>query len=249
MTIFHAILLSIVEGITEFLPISSTGHLILVSNLLTIPQTDFIKSFEIFIQLGAILAVVSLYGKKFLLEKSLALKILVSFVPTAIAGFILYPLVKNVLLESPLVVAWALIVGGVILIGIEKFLRNTQGAAIGYRQAFLIGVFQSLSLIPGVSRAGATIIGALLLGTTRTAAVEYSFLLAIPTMVAAVGWDMIQSAGQFSSSDMTVLAVGFIGSYITAVITIKAFIGFIKQNSFVSFGIYRIVVGTLFLFT
>jgi len=185
-------------------------------------------------------------------EKSLAQKVFVSFIPTAIAGFLLYPLVKNVLLGSSLIVAWALIIGGIILILIETFLRNKNGdttiTSLTYRQAFIIGVSQSLSLIPGVSRAGATIIGALLLGCKRTTAVEYSFLLAIPTMAAAVGWDMIQSIGHFSSSDITVLTIGFVGSFITALVTIKAFIGFIKHNSFVSFGIYRIIIGTLFLF-
>lgn len=248
MTIFHAILLSIIEGITEFLPISSTGHLILTANLLNIPPTDFAKSFEIFIQLGAILAVVTLFGKKLFIERSLIQKVIVSFIPTAIAGFVLYPFIKNVLLESSLVVAWALILGGIILVFIEKFFHNNDNSAIGYRAALIIGIFQSLSLIPGVSRAGATIIGALILGYKRATAVEYSFFLAIPTMAAAVGWDMIKSIGQFSSGDMTLFAVGFVGSYITALLTIKAFIGFIKNNSFVSFGVYRILIGTLFLF-
>ncbi len=251
MTFLHAILLSFVEGITEFLPVSSTGHLILTSQILNIPQTEFTKSFELFIQLGAILAVLWLYGKKLLVEKLLLVNIGISFLPTALAGFLLYPFIKGTLLGNSSVVSWSLIVGGVVLIAIERFVEKNKTPdmkSFSQKEAFLIGCAQAVSVIPGVSRAGATIAGALLLGVPRQTAVEYSFLLALPTMAAAVGFDILRTAWQFSASDMSILAVGFLGAFITALFTIRIFTNFVKAHSFTFFGIYRILVGILFLF-
>ncbi len=252
MTILAAILLSIVEGITEFLPVSSTGHLILATKTLGITPTAFTTSFELFIQLGAILAVVFLYWKKILSAPAYIGKLFVSFIPTAIAGFALYPIIKNMLLGNAMVVSWSLIIGGFFLIAVERRLltKKTEEDVkdISYMQAFLIGCAQCLSFVPGVSRAGATIVGALLLGISRSVAVEYSFLLAVPTMAAAVGMDLLKSAWQFTSFEYMLLAFGLLGAFATALMAIKAFTTYVKNSSFIPFGIYRILVGTLFLF-
>ena len=197
MTILHAIILSIIEGITEFLPISSTGHMVLASTLLKIQETEFVKSFEIIIQLGAILAVLLLYWKKLLTNKDTFIRVAIAFVPTGIVGLVLYKYIKDVLLGNPWIVVIALAIGGVLLILIEKFHKEKSGK-ISLFDAFLIGCAQSLSVIPGVSRAAATIAGALLLGIPRESAVEFSFLLAIPTMAAATGLDLLKSGHQFT---------------------------------------------------
>src|SRR5574341_2454737 len=194
MTIFQAILLSIVEGITEFLPVSSTGHLILTSTIFGVPQTDFVKSFELFIQLGAIAAVAALYGRRLLTNKATLQHIAAGFVPTAIIGFVAYPIITSLLLGNALVVTISLFLGGIVLIFLEtKFLHKPKRASLTLRRAFAIGVIQTLSFVPGVSRAAATIVGGMLVGLPRTAAVEFSFLLAIPTMLAATGLDMLKS--------------------------------------------------------
>lgn len=251
MTLIHAILLSVIEGITEFLPVSSTGHLILASNILGITQTEFTKSFELFIQLGAILAVIWLHWRKFFVEKKLIVNIGISFLPTAGAGFLLYPVIKHSLLGNSQVVSWSLILGGLVLIAIERVLlqkrANSQTNGVSYKQAFLIGCAQAISFVPGVSRAGATIAGALLLGVSRETAVEYSFLLAIPTMAAAVGLDLVKTGFRFSISDLTLLSVGFFGAFVTALFAVRVFTTYVKTHSFIPFGIYRIAIGTLFL--
>jgi len=253
MDLLQALLLSVVEGITEFLPISSTGHLVLASELLRIPQTDFVKSFEVIIQLGAILAVVVLYAKTLLTNRGLWPKLAVAFVPTAIIGFTLYKLIKEMLLGNTQVTLWALFIGGIILIVWEKFYKEKPHhldkiEKLSYKKAFLVGVFQSLSVIPGVSRAGATIIGGLSVGLTRRAAVEMSFLLAIPTMVAATGLDLIKSNFSFSGNEWLVLSVGFVGAFITALFAVKYFIKYVAHHTFVAFGIYRIVLALFFWF-
>jgi undecaprenyl-diphosphatase len=252
MTVLQAILLSLVEGITEFLPISSTGHLILVGNLLRVAHTPFTSSFELFIQLGAILAVLSLYWKTLTSEPSLVSKLLASFIPTALAGFLLYPLIKDILLAQTTLICWALIVGGIAFILIEYLLpeqkKTTPISSITFKQAITIGIIQILSFVPGVSRAGATIIGGLLLGLSRETAVTYSFLLAVPTMIAAIGLDMIKNFSLFSIDHAPILAIGFFVSYVTARLAITTFVRFIQTSSFVPFGVYRIVIGILFLF-
>lgn len=253
MNIFHAILLSIVEGVTEFLPISSTGHMILVSTLLKIAETDFVKSFEIIIQLGAILAVLLLYWKKLLTDKDTFIRVAIAFIPTAIVGLVLYKYIKNVLLGNPWIVVWSLGVGGILLILLEKFHKEKaehkdEIKNMTFVQAFVIGVTQSLSIIPGVSRAAATIVGALLIGMKREPAVEFSFLLAIPTMAAATGLDLLKSGRHFTGGQYELLIIGFIGAFITALVTVKWFIGFVKTHTFIPFGIYRILAALTFYF-
>lgn len=250
MTYLHAIILGLVEGITEFLPISSTGHLILVSELLKLPNTDFLKSFEIVIQMGAILAVVVLYFKRFF-SIPVILRLICGFVPTAIIGFTLYPFVKGYLLGNSVVVVCALALGGVFLILFEKFHQETDVVEqsitdITYKQAFFIGLFQSIALIPGVSRSAATIVGGLFMGLKRVTIVEFSFLLAVPTMTAATGLDLLKNHSSFTTDMFGLLAVGFATSFTVALFVIVALLKFIKKHTFVPFGIYRIIVAIVF---
>lgn len=254
MDYLHAIVLSIIEGLTEFLPISSTGHMVLASKILNIAQTDFVKNFEIIVQLGSILAVVSLYWKTLLGNKKIWKKLIIAFIPTGIIGFALYKLVKSVLLGNSVITLYALFLGGILLILLEKIYKEKEHHVdsiekISSKNAFLIGVFQSLSIIPGVSRSAATIIPALFLGTKRKTAVEFSFLLAIPTMLAATGLDLIKSNFSFSSSEYLILITGFIGSFIVAIFAVKFLLNFIKKHTFIPFGIYRIILAIIFWLT
>ncbi|MFA4936996.1 MAG: undecaprenyl-diphosphate phosphatase [Patescibacteria group bacterium] len=248
---WQAIILGIVEGITEFLPISSTGHLILSSRLLNLPPSEFLTSFEITIQLGAILAIVALYWRSLLMNWEIIKRLIVAFIPTALIGLLLYKLIKNVLLGSTTVVLWSLLLGGIILIIFELLHKEKPQAVnevgrISYRQSFIIGLFQSLAVIPGVSRAAATIIGGLLLGLRRKTIVEFSFLLAVPTMLAATGWDLIQSASSFSADQFGWLAVGLVVSFVTALVSVKWLLNYIQKNTFVAFGVYRIALAVFF---
>lgn len=253
MDLFHALILGIVEGISEFLPISSTGHLILASKLLGLPNSEFIKTFEISIQLGAILSVVVLYGRTFLVDIKILQRVAVAFIPTAILGFIFYKMIKKYLLGNGMVVVWALFIGGVFLIIFELWHREKNDLRgdlreISFKKAFCIGIFQSLAMVPGVSRSAATIIGGLMLGLKRRTIVEFSFLLAVPTMTAAAGLDLLKNAESFTLQEMMLLSVGFIASFIVALGSIKFLLQFIKHNNFIAFGVYRIVVAVLFLF-
>lgn len=253
MNFLSATILGVVEGISEFLPISSTGHLVLTSHLMGLTQSNFLKSFEIAIQLGAILAVVVLYGKRFAMDSKVIARIAAAFIPTAIIGFIFYKKVKNVLLGSNQVILWSLLLGGIFLIIFELVHREKENAleeisSMSFAQAFMIGIFQSIAIIPGVSRAAATIIGGLILGLKRKTIVEFSFLLAVPTMGAAVGLDLIKSAGTFKHSDFLYLFIGFSVSFIVALLSIRFLLGFIKRNNFIPFGIYRILLALAFLF-
>jgi len=249
MNLFHSLILGIVEGITEFLPISSTGHMILVSSLLKIPQADFVKTFEISIQLGAIFAVVVLFFKRFFTDRETIKRIVVAFIPTSIIGFVLYKFIKQYLIGNISVVLWALGIVGLAFIGIEYIQSKKNKIGLGeisYKQAFLIGVAQSLAVIPGVSRSGATIMGGLLLGIGRKEIVEFSFLLAVPTMVAATGYDLLKSGSILTGDMIMSLGIGFITSFIVALFAVRWFIKFVQTNTFVGFGIYRIVVALLF---
>lgn len=251
MNYLQALIFSFIEGISEFLPISSTGHLILASELLKIQQTDFVKSFEIFIQLGAILAVVVLYWKMVLQNKKVWKKVLAAFIPTAIIGFILYKFIKQFLLGNEMVTLLALLIGGVLLIGLELIYKEKEHHVekiedITYKNAALIGLCQALAVVPGVSRSAATIVGALFLGTKRKAAVEFSFLLAVPTMIAATGLDLVKEKFTFTNDQYVLLAIGFIGSFIVAIIAIKWLLGFVRNHTFIPFGIYRIILAILF---
>lgn len=250
MSIFYAFILGIIEGITEFLPISSTGHLILTADLLNIPISEFLKTFEISIQLGAILSVLVLYWKRLIVDKKLISKVVLAFLPTAVIGLIFYSFIKNVLLENNQVVLWSLFLGGIILLVYERWIRTPISGidlnSITYKQSFLIGLFQSVSIIPGVSRAAATILGGLLVGLNRSTIVEFSFLLAIPTMGAATVLDLSKSADSFSSSQFGVLAVGFITAFFVSMVTIKWLLKYIQTHNFKIFGLYRIAVALLF---
>ena len=252
MSFLQSIILGIVQGFTEFLPISSTGHLILVSDLLKIPQTEFVKSFEIAIQLGSILAVVVLYWKTLVTKIEVLKKIAVAFLPTATLGLVFYKIVKTFLLGNEKVVVYSLLLGGIFLILFEYFYKEkTESASelenISLKQAFIIGLFQSVAMIPGVSRSAATIIGGLFVGIKRKTIVEFSFLLAIPTMLAATALDLLKSYQEFSSGSLGVLSLGFLASFLVAILSIKFLLNFVKKHDFTVFGVYRILVAIIFL--
>lgn len=249
MRLIHAVILGMIEGITEFLPISSTGHMILASSVLGLTESNFLKTFEIAIQLGAILSVVVLYGRSLIKDREMMQKVVVAFLPTGVLGLLLYKVVKQFLLGNANVVVVALVVGGIFLILFERYHLHPEGEEakkISYKQAVLIGTIQSLAMVPGVSRSASTIIGGLALGVERKTIVEFSFLLAIPTMAAATGLDLLKTAPSFTSVQLEVLALGFIVSFIVALLSIKFLLRFIQNHTFVSFGFYRIAVGVLF---
>lgn len=249
LSYFQALILGIVEGITEFLPISSTGHLILTSELLGIADNEFIKSFDIIIQLGAILAVVVLYFRSLVFNFEILKRVVVGFIPTGIIGLTLYSLIKQFLGNSRIVL-WSLLIGGIVLILFERFRKTDQVTAediqnISLKHSFIIGLFQTIAIIPGVSRSAATIIGGLLLKYPRKTIVEFSFLLAIPTMGASTGFELIKNASNFDPNQAVFLAIGFVTSFITALITVKWLLSFIKNHDFTSFGIYRVIIALL----
>ncbi len=251
MTTIQAIILAIIEGITEFLPVSSTGHMILADSLMTISKREFVKTFEIVIQLGAILAVVAVYYKRFLISIDIYLKLAVAFLPTGVIGFLAYKTIKEYLF-NPYTVSIALIVGGVILILLDKWTEQKASKYeftddISYSGALRIGFIQCFSMIPGVSRAAATIIGGVFSGFSREQAAEFSFLLAIPTMFAATGYDLLKSKDNIHSEDMQILVIGGVVAFIFALLAIKAFIAFLTKYGFKHFGYYRIILGIAFL--
>lgn len=251
MSTLQAIILAIIEGITEFLPVSSTGHMILASSVMKLSDAEFAKTYEIVIQLGAILAVLALYYKRFLVSTDIYIKLAVAFVPTGVVGFFAYKIIKT-LLFNPVTVSVSLIVGGVILIVLDKWTENKKSQYVAIEDislasAFKIGLFQCLSMIPGVSRAAATIFGGIFAGFDRKQAAEFSFLLAIPTMFAATGLDLIKSKDNIHNDDITVLLVGSVVAFIVAIIAVKGFIAFLTRYGFKHFGYYRIVLGVLFL--
>ncbi len=250
MSPFEAILFGVVEGVTEFLPISSTGHMILTAKLLGLAQTNFQKTFEVVIQLGSILAVIFAFKERIFKDFELWKRLIVAFLPTAILGLTLYKWIKS--LFAPETVAYMLIIGGVVFLIVEFFYKEKEHHieevdSVSYKQAFAIGLFQSLAMVPGTSRSGATIIGGLLLGLKRTAATEFSFLLAVPTMLAATAYDLLKHHSEFSTDDSLALLIGFMVSFLVALGVIKWFLHFIKDHTFIPFGIYRIIVGALFL--
>ncbi len=253
MNLLSAAILGIVEGISEFLPISSTAHLILTSQLMRLEQSNFLKSFEIAIQLGAILAVLALYGKRVTMNFKITKLVTAAFIPTAVIGFIFYKIIKNVFFDNNGIILWSLLLGGAFLIIFELLHREKKEAldeiySMSYPQAFMIGIFQSVAVVPGVSRAAATIIGGLILGLKRKTIVEFSFLLAVPTMGAAVALDLIKNANTFKPGDFLSLSIGFLVSFIVALLSIKFLLGFIRKHNFIPFGIYRIILALLFLF-
>jgi undecaprenyl-diphosphatase len=249
-TLLHATILGIVEGITEFLPVSSTAHLILASKALGLGDSEFVKSFEIIIQLGAILSVVVLYWPKFW-RWDVFTKLVVAFLPTGILGLTVYKLIKTYLLGNVQVVLTTLSIGGVILIFFEHFTTpkdtDVDLSEITYKRAVLIGLFQSIAMIPGVSRSAATIVGGELIGVSRRTIVEFSFMLAVPTMLGASALDLLKSHSALTGHVAT-LAVGFVVSFITAILAVKSFIAYIKRKDFAVFGWYRIALAAVYLF-
>jgi len=251
MSFLQAVILGIIEGITEFLPISSTGHLILSGRMMHLAQTEFLKSFDIAIQSGAILAVVAIYGRMLMRDSRLIKRVLAAFVPTAVVGLVFYRLIKKFLLGNPQVVIWALLLGGIVIVVFEKVYQRrphppASAGGIHYSQAVLIGLFQSLAVVPGVSRSAATILGGLALGLPRRTIVEFSFLLAVPTMLAATGYDLVRSMPAFSTAEIGLLSVGFGVSFVVALGSIKFLLYFIQRFSFELFGYYRIGIALLF---
>jgi undecaprenyl-diphosphatase len=247
MDLITAVILGIVQGISEFLPISSTGHMILASHLMGLKHTEFLKSFEIAIQAGTILSVVVLYWRTLLVDIEVIKRLIVAFLPTGILGLTLYRMVKGYLLGSEAVVLWSLLIGGIILVVFEWRYREKEDATgeirdISYRDALIIGLFQSIAMIPGVSRSASTIVGGLMLGLKRKTIVEFTFLLAVPTMLAATGYDLIRSGSQFSVGEFQYLLVGFVTAFVVALLSIKFLLSFIKTHTFIPFGVYRIVL-------
>lgn len=255
MTILQSIILGIVEGITEFLPVSSTAHLIIVSNFLKLPQTDFQKFFEVFIQSGAIFAVVILYFNFILKNKNLIGKLMISFFPTAIVGFLLYKIIKNVFFESFILIIIALVVVGLLFIFIEcliktkkiKLQKNINN--ISTFEAILVGLVQSIAVIPGVSRSGIVMLFMMIRGYKRDQAAQYSFLLAAPTIFAASLYDLFKMRAIFAASTqyLPTLLIGFIVSFIVAYIVMKWFIKYLQNNTLFYFGIYRIGLAIILL--
>jgi len=251
MTIFEAVILGIIEGITEFLPISSTGHMIIASSFMGLEQNQFQQTFEVVIQLGAILAVVLIYFEKLKTDFELWKKLIVAFIPTGILGLLFHKIIEEKLF-NPVVVSISLIVWGIIFIVIEKMYKEKEHSIhrpedISYIKSVFMGLFQSLAMVPGTSRSGATITGGLILGMDRVAATEFSFLLAIPTMGAATGLQLVKNYHTLNFENLTALIVGFITAFIFAYISVKWLLKFVKTHTFVPFGVYRIVLGCVVL--
>lgn len=254
MNIIESIIIAIVEGITEYIPISSTGHMIITEKLLGVEENDFVKVFTVAIQLGAILSVLVLYRKKFFDLKNISfyLKLAIGVIPAIVLGF-LFSKKIDALLDSSTTVALALLLGGILLLFIDNvFTQNKihNEKELSFLKAFIIGCWQCLAMVPGVSRSAASIIGGMQQQLTRHAAAEFSFFLAVPTMLAASGYKLFkyyrQNAG-FSNHELQLLAIGNFVAFIVALLAIKFFIGFLQKHGFKVWGIYRIILGVLLL--
>lgn len=251
-----ALILGVVEGLTEFIPVSSTGHMLLLGHFLGFESTG--KTFEIVIQLGALLAIISIYFRKLWTlatrwpfdaeARRFLIGLLVAFLPAAVIGVFAYDFIKTVLFETPLVICIALIVGGVILLLLDRMPKRPRwidADAYPVRLYFLIGLFQCLAMIPGVSRSGATIAGGLLLGTDKRSAAEFSFFLALPTMGAAVAYDLFKNRDVLDFSDLGLIAVGFVAAFLTALAVVRFLLEFVSRRGFAPFAWWRIVAGVL----
>ena len=255
MNIFQSIVLGIVEGISEFLPISSTFHLIWTSRFLSLTQNDFTKLFEVFIQGGAVLAVIFLYFKEVMRDRALFVKLLLSFIPTALVGFLMYKIIKGVFFESTQTITIVFILVGAVFLVVEYLIQKNwlklekNITKLSYRQAILIGVVQSLSVLPGVSRAGAVILGMMFFRFKRSEAAKYSFMLSVPTILAASLYDFYKMREViFVSNDkLVVLLVGFVVAFASAYVGVKWLIKFLQTHSLLSFGWYRIILGIILL--
>lgn len=254
MDLIQSIIIAIVEGITEYIPISSTGHMIIAEKILGVEETDFVKMFTVAIQFGAILSVVFLYRKKFFDVRRLDfyMKLAVGVVPAIVLGF-LFSKKIDALLESTTTVAIALLAGGVVLLFIDRFFKNSDikdEKDVSFLRSFVIGTWQCLAMVPGVSRSAASIIGGMQQKLTRHAAAEFSFFLAVPTMLAATGYKLLKyykEHGGFSGEEIKLLAVGNIVAFVVAMLAIKFFIGFLQKHGFMVWGIYRIILGIILL--
>ncbi|NCO54173.1 MAG: UDP-diphosphatase [Bacteroidetes bacterium CG02_land_8_20_14_3_00_31_25] len=247
MSWLEVIILSIIEGLTEFLPISSTGHMIIAQSVLGMENTDFLKAFLINIQFGAILSVIVLYWKRFFQTVNFYYKLFVAFLPAAIIGFLLGDYI-DMLLENVLVVAVSLLLGGIVLVFIDKWLNKPSNKQeITYNKALKIGIFQCIAMIPGVSRSAATIIGGMTQKLNRKTAAEFSFFLAVPTMFAASAYKLLKNEHTITSDNVLMLIGGNIVAFIVALIAIKSFITFLTKYGFKVFGWYRIVLGLVIL--
>ena len=251
MDIFQAIIIGIIEGFTEFLPISSTGHMIVASKFLGIEESALVKAYEVIIQFAAIMAVMLIYREKITFKKiDLWMKLFVAFLPLAIVGFIFKDQIKT--LFNVETVAWMFIIGGIVFLVVEYFYKEKEFHVkdveeVSYVQALWVGFAQIFSLVPGTSRAGSTIIGGLLTGLNRKTSTEFSFLLAIPVMAAVTGYDLLKHYQDFADANWSAFLIGFITAFIVAYMTIKLFLVFIQRFTFVAFGIYRIIFGIILL--
>ncbi len=249
MNLLEAIVLAIIEGITEFLPVSSTGHMIIASSFFGIAQEDFTKLFTIVIQLGTILSVVVLYWKRFFQSIDFYFKLLVGFIPAVVLGLLLSDWIDS-LLENPITVAISLVIGGFILLKVDDWFNDGTQTEISYLTAFKIGLFQCLAMIPGVSRSGASIVGGMTQKLSRTVAAEFSFFLALPTMLGATvkkSYDFYQAGMVLTNEQIQYLVVGNMVGFVVAMIAIKSFIGYLSKHGFKVFGYYRIVAGIAIL--
>ena len=249
MNTLQAIVLAIIEGITEFLPVSSTGHMIIASSFYGIAQEDFTKLFTIVIQLGAILSVIALYFKRFFQSFDFYFKLLVAFIPAVVFG-LLFSKKIDALLENPVTVAISLLVGGIILLKVDDWFANSEETEITYLKALKIGLFQCLAMVPGVSRSGASIVGGMSQKLSRTSAAEFSFFLAVPTMLGATVkkcYDYYKDGYVLTHDQVNLLIIGNIIAFIVAMLAIKSFIGFLSKKGFKVFGYYRIAAGLILL--
>lgn len=249
MDYLQAIILAIIEGITEYLPVSSTGHMIIASSFFGIAHEDFTKLFTIVIQLGTILSVVVLYFKRFFQTMDFYYKLLVAFIPAVVLGLLLSDVIDS-LLENPITVAISLVIGGFILLKVDDWFGDAEETDISYATAFKIGLFQCLAMIPGVSRSGASIVGGMSQKLSRTAAAEFSFFLAVPTMLGATlkkSYDYYNAGFTLTSDQINLLIIGNVVGFLVALLAIKTFIGYLSRNGFKVFGYYRIIVGIALL--
>ena len=249
MNTLQAIILAIIEGITEFLPVSSTGHMIIASSFFGIEHDEFTKLFTIVIQLGAILSVVVLYFKRFFQSFDFYFKLLVAFIPAVVLG-LLFSKKIDALLENPVTVAVSLLIGGILLLKVDDWFNNSQKTEITYLKALKIGLFQCIAMIPGVSRSGATIVGGMSQKLARTSAAEFSFFLAVPTMLGATVkkcYDYYKDGFVLTHDQINYLIIGNVVAFIVALLAIKTFIGFLSRRGFKLFGYYRIIAGIILL--
>ena len=245
MDLLQAVIIAIIEGLTEYLPVSSTGHMIIASSFFGIAGDDFTKLFTIVIQLGAILAVIALYFKRFFQSVDFYLKLLVAFMPAVVLGLLLSDFIDS-LLESPLTVAISLVIGGVILLKVDEWFGDSENTDISYGTALKIGFFQCIAMIPGVSRSGASIVGGMSQKLSRKAAAEFSFFLAVPTMFGATAkksYDYYKAGFELSQDQINMLIVGNVVAFVVAMLAINTFINYLSRHGFKMFGYYRIIAG------